>query len=130
MTPPHELPAGSLVDPFGDLIPDTAVAFADEDARADETVYEVFECIKPKAGPSGSGEKIGLRFHLKPGWLLCTFKIPGGDANDSGLVFLRGTVPPPPGTRFAVRILRPMKPEETDGTSQKAGITESPENAP
>jgi hypothetical protein len=131
--PADSLPVGALLDPFGDLIPDTAVAFSDDDERDDETVYQIFECIKPKGT---TGEKLGLRFHLKPGWLLCTFKIAGGDANDSGLVFLRGTVPPPPGTRFAVRILRPVKEPVTAPVTEEAhhgeeaGTPQSAENAP
>lgn len=101
---PAPLPPGTIVDARGETVAAPGeFAFSERPVEADETVYRLFEAIVPRP----EGETMGIQLPVKPGWMFVTFKIPGGDPDDCGLVYLRGKVPPPKGTRFALRMLPP-----------------------
>lgn len=115
---------GSILGPDGMIAKVVGeFAFARDEPRYDETIYELRESIVPHYR---NGETLGLQFGLKPGWIMCSFQIPDGGPDDCGLVFLRGMVAPPEGTRFALRMLKPeARPMATTGGDDAEEETEN-----
>jgi hypothetical protein len=108
--PPKREPVapGSILGPGGNVVSTPGeFSFADGEPRVDETVYELFETVQPRPENAKVGETFGIQLPVPPGWMFCTMKVPGGTKDDVALVFLRGTAPPPKGTRFTFRMLRP-----------------------
>jgi hypothetical protein len=120
---------GTIVGVGGDILAQPGeFNFAEEGPRHDEMVYELWQTVQPAPHNRKIGETFGIELPVKPGWMFCTAKIPGeGNPDDCMLVYLRGHVAPPAGTRFAVRMLPPVDAEKPE--SPAAALAQNPEAA-